>query len=586
MKSFIETHMPDENLLKYIKDGLAQGRTEDVIRPLLLSAGWAQKDIDDAFAFVDGAPAGSVAPVSTINNVVQEQVQHQPQFQPQRPPSSKTWRWITAGILVLVIVLIGGWLAYAAFMNPSPQQVLDAMFQNGFSNITSIDNDTQISVNIHIVPASTTASSTFGMQNGINPYAGMLLGGSSSDLSLQAEGSGTVVFVSDNDRDVDQNFKVSVNAGQAGQSMTFALGGDFRSVDGVVYLNLSAVPNVGFFDPSTIEGKWIELQADSSTLGLAQNLSGNPSLTIPSTTISAADIQKIESAAEQAITITKTLSDESIGGVPNYHYQYVINKQGVQNAVLAAATVAAHSFGATSTTLDASTTDAITMGTSEFLGAFTAMGGELWIGTSDHYPHQTTLQLAFSTSTPYGTISGTINVTSTLTNINGGQVISAPAGAEDFQTLMQSALSSAPAGSALSGFGASQVDGRDARRISDLHEIQNALELYYNKCGYYPGAAVPSGQCPFASTQISTFAELSNALRGTVSLGITSIPNDPTTGAMYYYGTNTVGSKYIIAARLENKGNSVFSYYTPLSLVGIKIPGVTSCAAPMYCLSL
>ena len=46
------TSMPDENLLKYIKDGLAMGRTEDIIRPLLGAKGYAQKDVDDAFNFL------------------------------------------------------------------------------------------------------------------------------------------------------------------------------------------------------------------------------------------------------------------------------------------------------------------------------------------------------------------------------------------------------------------------------------------------------------------------------------------------------------------------------------------------------
>src|ERR1035441_6676978 len=39
----------------------------------------------------------------------------------------------------------------------------------------------------------------------------------------------------------------------------------------------------------------------------------------------------------------------------------------------------------------------------------------------------------------------------------------------------------------LVGLGPTQQAGRDARRISDLNEAQNGLELYYNKCGYYPG---------------------------------------------------------------------------------------------------
>ena len=39
----------------------------------------------------------------------------------------------------------------------------------------------------------------------------------------------------------------------------------------------------------------------------------------------------------------------------------------------------------------------------------------------------------------------------------------------------------------LVGLGPTQQAGRDARRISDLQETQNGLELWYNSCGIYPG---------------------------------------------------------------------------------------------------
>jgi hypothetical protein len=35
------------------------------------------------------------------------------------------------------------------------------------------------------------------------------------------------------------------------------------------------------------------------------------------------------------------------------------------------------------------------------------------------------------------------------------------------------------------------MDARDAQRISDLTQLQNDIQLYYKKCGYYPGVAQP-----------------------------------------------------------------------------------------------
>lgn len=53
--------MPDENLVKYIRNESAQGRSENVIRSLLVANGWAEKDVNDAFSFIKN---GSAAPAS------------------------------------------------------------------------------------------------------------------------------------------------------------------------------------------------------------------------------------------------------------------------------------------------------------------------------------------------------------------------------------------------------------------------------------------------------------------------------------------------------------------------------------------
>lgn len=62
--------MPDEDLLNYIKNELAQGRSEDTIRSLLLSNGRGQKDIDDAFTVLKTGRtiSVSISPQSTSSS--------------------------------------------------------------------------------------------------------------------------------------------------------------------------------------------------------------------------------------------------------------------------------------------------------------------------------------------------------------------------------------------------------------------------------------------------------------------------------------------------------------------------------------
>lgn len=90
-------------------------------------------------------------------------------------------------------------------------------------------------------------------------------------------------------------------------------------------------------------------------------------------------------------------------------------------------------------------------------------------------------------------------------------------------------------------FRSSQLKGHDAERKSDLKQIANALELYYNDYGKYPNSLPPWG---------STFTD-----GKTVYFKV--LPKDPVAAYSYYYrvvdpapGGND--QKYQLFAHLEN----------------------------------
>lgn len=130
------------------------------------------------------------------------------------------------------------------------------------------------------------------------------------------------------------------------------------------------------------------------------------------------------------------------------------------------------------------------------------------------------------------------------------------------------------------GVAPAQQSGRDARRISDLQNIRNGLQLFYSRCGFYPGL-----------TNSTTCAGVTNDYTGMVtaltssanSLGISSVPNDPSSNRKYYYSSSLDGSSYTLGAVLENQSNSVFVGYTAPTLLP---SGLTSCDKPNYCVSL
>jgi len=92
----------------------------------------------------------------------------------------------------------------------------------------------------------------------------------------------------------------------------------------------------------------------------------------------------------------------------------------------------------------------------------------------------------------------------------------------------------------LVGMGGARAKTRDSRRIADLHNVMNALELYYAKNYYYPQS-------------ISTWADLDAELIG-AGIGVSRIPKDPltNTGKNYEYGVeDTDYQDYVLGAKLE-----------------------------------
>ncbi len=118
----------------------------------------------------------------------------------------------------------------------------------------------------------------------------------------------------------------------------------------------------------------------------------------------------------------------------------------------------------------------------------------------------------------------------------------------------------------LVGLGPSQQAGRDARRLSDLHEIQNGLELFYNKCGFYPGTAAPTCTVGSPGTDWTGFqATLAGA---GIGINTGGVPQDPSSNQTYGYEWSSTNSSYILGTVLENTNNSVLINYTAPTVTG------------------
>jgi type II secretory pathway pseudopilin PulG len=114
-----------------------------------------------------------------------------------------------------------------------------------------------------------------------------------------------------------------------------------------------------------------------------------------------------------------------------------------------------------------------------------------------------------------------------------------------------------------------RAKGRDAKRKEDLHNIRNALALYYDKYGTYPPAK-PNSTCNTANSGETAWADSSGTCGGqwlTTDANfyqfMANVPVDPTNTALnarggdgnYTYTYIGWATDYDLIAQLENTGD-------------------------------
>lgn len=100
----------------------------------------------------------------------------------------------------------------------------------------------------------------------------------------------------------------------------------------------------------------------------------------------------------------------------------------------------------------------------------------------------------------------------------------------------------------IGSFQSSQTKARDAQRKSDLRQISNSLETYYNDKGQYPDHAVDYKINGCVSEATCEWGEEWVDENGTIYM--ITLPADPKDFLSYYYESDN--SSYQLYARLEN----------------------------------
>lgn len=110
----------------------------------------------------------------------------------------------------------------------------------------------------------------------------------------------------------------------------------------------------------------------------------------------------------------------------------------------------------------------------------------------------------------------------------------------------------------LAAMSSARTKARDTQRIRDLQEISKAIELYYDKYGYYPIRSALAAVVATSASGNANWSSLENALRSEGFLP--TLSRDPVnsgsimssaTGYLYRYQVNAGGTAYDLITRLE-----------------------------------
>ncbi len=109
---------------------------------------------------------------------------------------------------------------------------------------------------------------------------------------------------------------------------------------------------------------------------------------------------------------------------------------------------------------------------------------------------------------------------------------------------------------AVVALGSARQKARDSKRLSDIKQVQTALELYYTDANSYPTTSVAVALGSTGYTCLDTNGWSSAPCTGaTIYMGL--VPAEPTPGVASYMYASPTGTAYTITATLEGTINEL-----------------------------
>lgn len=434
--------MSSPQLTEYVRQRLAAGATNDTIREELKRTGWSEADVQSAMNAPSSAPTAPAAPAT-----------------PPTKSAAPKRLGLVIGIVVGILVLAGGASAtYFFFLKEDPEKVL-AMALSDVMDVKTFEFASSLRVE-----ATTSATGT-----GAETLLPVLSGGAgdAASVKLLLTMNGAIDHTDRAKPKSSFDMKLASTSVANGSPI---LGLSTRQLEDATYLSLTEVPSNMFIDLSPIAGVWVKIDPKS----LAKQLVGDAvteEASAPKETITEEQKTEIRAAFVELkpVRVKKALKDEDVDGVPSRHYQLTVDQEALKAFVLRMQSIM---NGEASLAYEKFNDDY-----ERYSKQVEVTSSEIWIGKESGLPTRVLLQMT-GKATEDVPADGTMTFDMKFKNFNQTPVIEAPAESKTFEEIFQQ----------LMGGGIEMsTEGRSGSRvISEVRQIQTALELAFSETNSYP----------------------------------------------------------------------------------------------------
>jgi len=520
--------MVNQQLFDYVKQQVEKNTGQEQIKSILLAKGWPVTEIEEALRSIPSPvkPAFSSHPAIADNQAIKP-------VGPKQLIKMNKKVLIIATIVVGALLIVGGGVfAYFKYF-PSPEVVLQKMTVK-ISEIKSLEYTGELKAEAE---SGTMFGSTEQLldnnQAKTNKSVDNLLISFSSSINAEQLNDPKSYF----------SFAIKTNAFLQKE---IAFGLDFRTIGKIIYLKLSQLPDLGFFDLSPINNQWLKIDPEA----LKQFGVNIDNQTTDNFGLSQSQLTNIKLAFQKykVFKVIEKMKSEKIEGVDAYHYKLDIDKEELRKLSLELDEIISKKKKTAQELADFN--KVFDESFNEVNKAESSPNIEIWVGKKDFLPYKIYVSSNIKRTDKVKT-SGKISLTLNFKNFNQPVKIEVPEAKPIEQVVSEmfakyQALSSGssevlaidtdkdglpdqvetiygtnPTKADTDGDGFSDYDeikngynplgsgkllpdmpslnealnsvatndnikDRDARRIADVRQIMSAVELYYNDAGKYP----------------------------------------------------------------------------------------------------